>query len=579
MVGKIRMKSCIRFVCISFLFITSIVFAQTSLQLDQMSFTAELEQRLNSDIERIAGKNIHVLSIQAEFIREEVDASTSKPAVVKQQPEVKTVIIDDAPELPGLAGMSAFNQNTAEKVSMPSEEVELQEDVLGNEQAPKTEKMIRSLSTTLLLDNSVDKDTELLIRNLLLEKLEYNPMRGDRLEIIRMDMAPVSEITGSSIAHYWWVLVLLLLLLVIGYLLARNRKVSTKEVGVNEASSLPPMPEQLLDTKKGELKACRQQLVKYSLSEPQKVDAVLRRLSLNEQNIPMFASCYQELGRSLFTSMFPALNEHIPTYLKYLETNPADYDRLVRDLTDLQYLLVDAVSSEQFEHRSRPFSFLDKLSINQIRWVLDDEPLRIKALVLSQLPSESSAKFLSTFTAEEQALIAIEIVQFDSMPMATFGEIASSLAAKAQSVPDFETVRTDGNQMLMSLLDGMNLRQQNDLLDQLKVSSPEAYLNLRKVYYIFDDVLRTPTVILSNILRSMNPEIVALALTNLDGKQVEVILSGFPDRMIEMIKAEMVRCKDASHDEQNSAKQQVVMLMRQAIENKQFTMNELESVA
>ncbi|MGN2613405.1 FliG C-terminal domain-containing protein [Aliivibrio fischeri] len=572
------MKSCIRFVCISFLFITSIVFAQTSLQLDQMSFTAELEQRLNSDIERIAGKNIHVLSIQAEFIREKVDASTSKPPVVKQQPEVKNVIIDDAPELPGLAGMSAFNKNTVAKVSTPSEEVEPQEDALDNEQAPKTEKMIRSLSTTLLLDNSVDKDTELLIRNLLLEKLEYNPMRGDRLEIIRMDMAPVSEVTGASIAQYWWVLVLLLLL-VIGYLLARNRKVSTKEVGVNEVSSLPPMPEQLLDTKKGELKACRQQLVKYSLSEPQKVDAVLRRLSLNEQNIPMFASCYQELGRSLFTSMFPALNEHIPAYLKYLETNPADYDRLVRDLTDLQYLLVDAVSSEQFEHRSRPFSFLDKLSINQIRWVLDDEPLRIKALVLSQLPSESSAKFLSTFTAEEQALIAIEIVQFDSMPMATFGEIASSLAAKAQSVPDFETVRTDGNQMLMSLLDGMNLRQQNDLLDQLRVSSPEAYLNLRKVYYIFDDVLRTPTVILSNILRSMNPEILALALINLDDEQVAVILSGFPERMIEMIKAEMVRCKDASYDEQNSAKQQVVMLMRQAIGNKQFTMNDLESVA
>ncbi|MCE7573216.1 FliG C-terminal domain-containing protein [Aliivibrio fischeri] len=573
------MKSCIRFVCISFLFITSIVFAQTSLQLDQMSFTAELEQRLNSDIERIAGKNIHVLSIQAEFIREKVDASTSKPPVVKQQPEVKNVIIDDAPELPGLAGMSAFNKNTVAKVSTPSEEVEPQEDdALDNEQAPKTEKMIRSLSTTLLLDNSVDKDTELLIRNLLLEKLEYNPMRGDRLEIIRMDMAPVSEVTGASIAQYWWVLVLLLLL-VIGYLLARNRKVSTKEVGVNEVSSLPPMPEQLLDTKKGELKACRQQLVKYSLSEPQKVDAVLRRLSLNEQNIPMFASCYQELGRSLFTSMFPALNEHIPAYLKYLETNPADYDRLVRDLTDLQYLLVDAVSSEQFEHRSRPFSFLDKLSINQIRWVLDDEPLRIKALVLSQLPSESSAKFLSTFTAEEQALIAIEIVQFDSMPMATFGEIASSLAAKAQSVPDFETVRTDGNQMLMSLLDGMNLRQQNDLLDQLRVSSPEAYLNLRKVYYIFDDVLRTPTVILSNILRSMNPEILALALINLDDEQVAVILSGFPERMIEMIKAEMVCCKDASYDEQNSAKQQVVMLMRQAIGNKQFTMNDLESVA
>ncbi|MBP3139454.1 hypothetical protein IZT74_01980 [Aliivibrio fischeri] len=579
MVGKIRMKSCIRFVCISFLFITSIVFAQTSLQLDQMSFTAELEQRLNSDIERIAGKNIHVLSIQAEFIREKVDASTSKPPVVKQQPEVKNVIIDDAPELPGLAGMSAFNKNTVAKVSTPSEEVEPQEDdALDNEQVPKTEKMIRSLSTTLLLDNSVDKDTELLIRNLLLEKLEYNPMRGDRLEIIRMDMAPVSEVTGASIAQYWWVLVLLLLL-VIGYLLARNRKVSTKEVGVNEVSSLPPMPEQLLDTKKGELKACRQQLVKYSLSEPQKVDAVLRRLSLNEQNIPMFASCYQELGRSLFTSMFPALNEHIPAYLKYLETNPADYDRLVRDLTDLQYLLVDAVSSEQFEHRSRPFSFLDKLSINQIRWVLDDEPLRIKALVLSQLPSESSAKFLSTFTAEEQALIAIEIVQFDSMPMATFGEIASSLAAKAQSVPDFETVRTDGNQMLMSLLDGMNLRQQNDLLDQLRVSSPEAYLNLRKVYYIFDDVLRTPTVILSNILRSMNPEILALALINLDDEQVAVILSGFPERMIEMIKAEMVCCKDASYDEQNSAKQQVVMLMRQAIGNKQFTMNDLESVA
>lgn len=573
------MKSCIRFLCSSALFVSSMAFAQTSLQLDQMSFTAELEQRLNSDIERIAGENIHVLSIQAEFIREQVDAPSAKPTVAPPPPEVKSMVINDAPDLPGLSGVSAFDQNAAAKQVTPRPEVAEPQSEANNDQSAKTEMVIRSLSTTLLLDNSVDKDKELLIRNLLLEKLEYNPMRGDRLEIVRMDMVPVEEVSVNSLASYWWVLVLILLLLVIGYLLMRNRKSANQEVTTSDADHLPPTPEQLLDTKKGELKECRQQLVKYSLSEPQKVDAVLRRLSLNEQNVPMLASCYQELGRSLFTSMYPALVEHIPAYLKYLETNPADYDRLVRDLTDLQHLLVDAVSSEQFEHRSRPFSFLDKLTINQIRWVLDDEPLRIKALVISQLSAESSAQFLSTFTPQEQALIAIEIVQFDSMPMATFGEIASALAVKAQSVPDFETVRTDGNQMLMSLLDGMNLRQQTDLLYQLKLTSPEAYINLRKVYYMFDDVLRTPTVVLSNTLRSMDPMRLGLALTGLDDGQVSMILSGFPERMAEMIKSEMARSKDTSSDEQNSAKQEVVMLMRQAIENKQFTMNELESIS
>ncbi|WP_242504864.1 FliG C-terminal domain-containing protein [Aliivibrio finisterrensis] len=576
------MKSCIRFLCSTLLLTMSVAFAQTSLQLDQMSFTAELEQRLNSDIERIAGQNVHVLSVQAEFIREQVESpSAPKPMAAPSQPEVKNIVINNAPDLPGLSGVSAFDRNTAAKQAIPDPEIAEPQSEVSDQQASKTEMVIRSLSTRLLLDNSVDKDKELLIRNLLLEKLEYNPMRGDRLEIIRMDMVPVEEVGANTLASYWWVLalLLLLLLLVLGYVLMRNRKTENKEVTMTDVGLLPPTPDQLLDNKKGELKECRQQLVKYSLSEPQKVDAVLRRLSLNEQNVPMLASCYQELGRSLFTSMYPALIDHIPAYLKYLETNPADYDRLVRDLTDLQHLLVDAVSSEQFEHRNRPFSFLDKLSINQIRWILDDEPLRIKALVISQLSAESSAQFLSTFTPQEQALIAIEIVQFDSMPMATFGEIASSLAVKAQSVPDFETVRTDGNQMLMSLLDGMNLRQQTDLLYQLKLTSPEAYINLRKIYYMFDDVLRTPSVILSNTLRSMDPMKLSLALTGLEDAQVAMILSGFPERMAEMIKSEIGRSKDTSSDEQNSAKQDVVILMRQAIENKVFTMNELESIA
>tara|TARA_B100001094_G_scaffold332312_1_gene403842 strand:- start:1840 stop:3489 length:1650 start_codon:yes stop_codon:yes gene_type:complete len=525
----------------------------TSLKLKQMSFSAELESRLNSDVERVIGTNKHILSVRSEFVYDAKTASNKTDSI--------DMDISDAPDLPGLSGMPAIDEPKPAKKAVK-------------------EPMIRSFNTKLILDQSVTAEQEQLLRGLLLQKLEYDPMRGDQFSITRAELDTASAVDEiQSLWDEYWPLIAalaaLLLLLLIWFIVRRSSKKKDADVAPVTLDK-PTSPEALLDMKKGELKAIREKLVKQSLSEPEKTKEVMSSLSLNEQNLPMLSSTYQELGRALFTSMYPTLVPNIPSYLKYLEENPTDYDGLVRHLTDLNHLLSDAQSSDQFENKVKPFGFLERMTDNQIRWVLDDESDRVKAVVLCQLSTDKASKLLTTFNAQTQTQLAIEIAQFKSMPMTTFNEVAASLAVKARSVPDFNTIAVDGTQLLIKMLDSMNLSQAEALVSQLKSSSPDIYLDLRQVYYMFEDILRTPANVLSNHLRTMEPKTLALALSEFTEEQVGKVLSSFPERFVAMLKQEIQQVTDLDKGNVESAKQQVTLVIREALKNKQFSMNDLE---
>ncbi|USD67921.1 FliG C-terminal domain-containing protein [Vibrio sp. SCSIO 43136] len=575
------MSKVIQFIGSFALVASTVVAAQSSLELEQMAFTAELESRLNNDIERVIGPNRHVLVVEAELVREPIGVPEQALAPQQPKPVASTKVNDERlPELPGLSGIATADalevvEQDLDDTQVNQEELPLQEQPT----APAMEKKIRSISTILQLDTSIAQDKVELVRSVALKKLQYNALRGDKFTLIQTDLeiADQNFAGAKSWQDYWWVVIVAIALLIALWGVMKAKRAVKEDAPVIDMS--PSAPQALLDAKKGELKEIRQKLVKYSLSEPKKVNDALSRLSLNEQNTPVFASAYQELGRALFTSVFPVLNKQIPTYLKYLDENPADYDRLVRDLSDLQHLLVDANSVEQFEFQTRPFEFLEKLTTNQVRWLIDDEAIKIKALVLSQLSSQQASSLMATFEPEVQAMLATEIVQFESMPMAAFNEVATSLAVKAQTVPDYKTVKSDGNQILVNLLDSMNMSQQEGLLAQLKQSSPDSYIELRKVYYIFEDLVNTPKNVVSNVLRTIDGETLAIAFADIEEADLTRLLSCLPDRFAAMVQSEIERMATITTEQRFAAKQQVVDAMRVALANNQFHMSDLEQAA
>ncbi|WP_052189023.1 FliG C-terminal domain-containing protein [Vibrio nigripulchritudo] len=583
------------------------VVAQPSSEIQALEFSAKLEQRLNSDIERIIGANKHVLTIQSELVTKKLQAEpqnqeSSAPEISERPEAPQTVAVpvtipaQPVPELPGLSGIPA--QDTidvpapaapaVEPVSSPKPKLPAPKASVAPTK-PESSTEINKIAVTLLLENQVTNENAQLIKKLLIQKVDYNPLRGDTIDIIRTEFSvPVPEGTPPVEAQplwqeYLWVawivaaLILLLLVMLWRKARANNQTSITNAEPTTGVKAL--QAEQLLSQQCYEHEACRQELVKYSLSEPQKVDSVIRKLSLNEQNLPMFACVYQELGRALFTTMYPSLTAKIPSYIKYLEESPVDKEQVMAHLKSFKQLLMDSNPTTDSARKNQPFDFLENLTTNQLRWLLENESDRIQAMVISQLSPSRSSELLAAYPTERQAHLAMEIARLEALPMTAFNDVASSLAAKAQSVPDFRTLPTDGPQVLSNILDGLNISKQTELLNQLKDTSPGAYVQLKQSYFTFDDIWRAPAKVISNHIQSVPPQTLAIALSDVPEEKVCSLISECPERYITMVSSEVEMQSDVDDETRNAAKLEVVQVMRQALEEKKFKMSDLEVTA
>ncbi|KXO08376.1 Flagellar motor switch protein FliG [Moritella sp. JT01] len=581
-------------------------------EIESLELSQGLEERLNRDIEAYLGDDSFILSIRAEVLTTpraqdltnnngQPQASHTTPEQVQspeqsnQTPSALTPETEDEFDLPALPSntpkelavnpvVAQAKAQIAEMEQTITKQAELLENQVKQANQPRSkdtsEKKLRVLHTKLLVTNTVNNEQVVFLRNLLTEKLNYNPFRGDTLTITATNfptttVQDLDDLTQAPWYQDWinWLIILLsVLIMLLLVLLLRN---TNKKEPREEIDSTPPSAEPLLMQQQQDVQALRQRIISLSLASPDKIQTTVANIALNEQNMPLLAASYQTLGRSIFTSIFPNLVHEIPQYINYLKQEQKDYPALITSLNDLLQLLTHIENdAEAVTHK--PFSYLQKLTDNQISWLIKEEPPRIKALVLIQLEELKSTAVLKQLSPTERALVAVEIGQFHNFPVATFNEIAQRLAKKSRHVPDFEHINADGTELLLGMLDRLPLNEQQALLTQLKENSPETYIKIREKFYCFDDVLKTPTLVLADALRNLERKIVAIGLHSFEEEQIQHALTDLPVKLKSALLFEIKQLEVPDQESIARAQQDIVVAVRQLLNSGRFTMNDLK---
>lgn len=582
-------------------------------EIESLELSQGLEERLNRDIEAYLGDDSFILSIRAEVLTTprtqdftnnngQPQASQTaleqvqSPEQANQAPSTITPEAEDEFDLPALPSNTpkenavnpVVEQAKAQIVEMEktiTKQAELLENQVKKANQPKSkgdsEKTLRVLHTKLLVASTVNNEQVVFLRNLLTEKLNYNPFRGDTLTITptnfptTTDVQNLDDLTQTPWYQNWinWLIIILFVLIMLLFvLLLRNKN---KKGPREETDSTPPSAEPLLMQQQQDVQALRQRIISLSLASPDKIQTTVAKIALNEQNMPLLAASYQTLGRSIFTSIFPNIVNEIPQYINYLQQEKKDYPALITSLNDLLQLLTHIENdAETVTHK--PFSYLQKLTDNQVSWLIREEPPRIKALILTQLDEVKSTAVLKQLSPTERALVAVEIGQFHHFPVATFNEIAQRLAKKSQHVPDFEHINADGTELLLGMLDRLSLNEQQTLLAQLKESSPETYMKIREQFYCFDDLLNTPTLVLADALRNLERKVVAIGLFSFEEEQIEHVLTELPVKLKSALLFEIKQLEEPDQETTTKAQQDIVVAVRQLLNSGRFTMNDLK---
>ena len=593
--------------------------------IDELQLERITEERLTRDLSVLFGHERFVISIDFAFPADGTVDSADQ----------KTILTETIVRLPGLPNSrEVINReipvDTTRIVGSNDLELQrfLQENGLFGVQQSEVQ---RNTEVTLIIDLNETADKEAQAVALIERRLRLNRDAGEQVDVIRTAFGqppapetddnlaeegeelpeaglPLDDLGEQEQQSVWEkympeiMLALFLLICVIAFLFfiyalrkmqndadaALQRELAEQDAKAAAAANTAAggggggndedFPEDMINGENKEIKSLKQELISLGLGHPKLMRNEAKNL-WSENQLGILAALSDVMGRPIFQSVFGELSSEQRNKLdEYTETNlltPTQkrayiknaYDKIVNNIMD---------APERNNKRAQAFRFLDRLNDSQVLYMLKNENVRVRALVLSQIPADRSATLLRQFPEEERAEITYELVQFESFPINTFRDIAENLSRKAASVPSFKNVLTNGVNILIDMLDSMNMAEQEVVLGQLQAQDPDLYARLRESYYSFSDITYTPTRILSELLPSIEPTMLAQALINAAPELNERVMDSLPERMTRSLAEEIEFMSDKAQPKDiEEARTNLTKRLRLMLKAGRFTMKEI----
>ena len=190
------------------------------------------------------------------------------------------------------------------------------------------------------------------------------------------------------------------------------------------------------------------------------------------------------------------------------------------------YMLEKAVPKQVEE----PFTYLNELESEKIYFVLKDEAVAIKTLVLSKISPNLAAEIIKKMPEEEKKQTILRLAKMQNIDQETIKRVDFLIKEKVKALGTTNTESVDGRGALAEILKRMELKSENAILSAIEDSDPELSKELHERLFTKDDVLNADDRYLQEFLHKMSDKDIAILISdkNLDfrGKILSNVSSG-----------------------------------------------------
>ena len=175
----------------------------------------------------------------------------------------------------------------------------------------------------------------------------------------------------------------------------------------------------------------------------------------------------------------------------------------------------------------RPFEFLRNESPQTV------------ALVVANLHTSLASQVLSHLPSSEQAEIALRIARMGETNPDVVKQVESVMKKKLDSVVQQEYSSAGGIKSLAEILNHADRSTERNVLDALTESDEELAAEVRRLLFVFEDIVKLDDRSIQLVLREADQKDLALALRGVNDDVKERILSNMSERGATMLVEEM----------------------------------------
>lgn len=209
-----------------------------------------------------------------------------------------------------------------------------------------------------------------------------------------------------------------------------------------------------------------------------------------------------------------------------------------------------------------PFEFLRRTDSSQILNVISNEHPQTVALILAYLPADTAGEVISALPEDLQSEVAMRIALMDRTAPEVIHEIERVLERKLSSVLTQDFTSAGGLTALVDLLNQVDRGTERTILDALEEQNPELAEEVRRLMFLFEDVVLLDDRSIQQVLREVDAKDLGVALKGSTDEVKEKIFKNMSQRAAETIKEDLEFMGPVRIKQVEESQQKVVAVIR-----------------
>jgi flagellar motor switch protein FliG len=253
---------------------------------------------------------------------------------------------------------------------------------------------------------------------------------------------------------------------------------------------------------------------------------------------------------------------HMAVARDFITSGGADYARemLVRALGKEK--AQEVIERMAASRRPQRFSFARDSDPAQLAQFVGNEHPQTIALILAHLQATQAAQTMTHLSPDLRTEVALRIATMDRTPPEVVEQVEDVLKRKLSSVISRDFTSVGGTQFLVNMLTTVDRGTEKQILEYLDGANSELAAEVRKLMFVFDDLVRLDDRSLQRVLREVDSKDLSLAMRGTSEELQERIFRNQSTRAAQALREEMEIGGPVRLRQVEEAQQRIVTIVR-----------------
>lgn len=217
--------------------------------------------------------------------------------------------------------------------------------------------------------------------------------------------------------------------------------------------------------------------------------------------------------------------------------------------------------------QTRSFEYVRKANYKNVMMMLQNEHPQTIAFVLSYASADQAAKIIAELPKKLQLDVVRRIATLESVSPDIVSIVEETLEKRFTNVVSVDMTEIGGVNYVADIMNHIDRTTEKYVFDELTKTDPTLSDDIRKLMFVYEDILTLDDVTIQTVLRVVDAQDLAVAIKGSSEEIKELLLSNISSRARENILSDIEYLRNVRMSDVERAQQKIVETIRQLEES------------